>query len=269
MKLMYISRERLLQLGAALLAVAVGTVYVAVSAAAEGAQAAWTRAKKPLPIYNVETAEKKVAVTFDAAWGDEQTEGILDLLDRYEVKATFFLVGYWVDKYPEKVRLISERGHEIGNHSSTHPHMSGMSSEAILQEIGATSAKIRALTGQDTVNFRPPYGDYDSNLITTCRDAGIHVIQWNIDSLDWKDLTGEEMLRRVRDKLEPGSIILFHNNSRYILDGLEKTLQELQAQGYTGVRVCDLIYTGDSFIDHTGRQIPVEGNGPAATNPAA
>ena len=267
MKLMYISGKQLLRLGAAALTALVCIAYVAASTAAEGALAAWTPAKKPLPIYNVQTDEKKVAVTFDAAWGDEQTEGILDLLDRYGVKATFFLVGYWVDRYPEKVRLISERGHEIGNHSSTHPHMSGMSSEAILWEIGDTSAKIRALTGQDAVNFRPPYGDYDSNLITTCRDAGIHVIQWNIDSLDWKDLTGDEMLRRVRDKLEPGSIILFHNNSTHILDGLEKTLQELQAQGYEGVPVRDLIHTGNYIIDHAGRQIPVDAAGTAA--PAA
>ncbi len=257
MKLLYIPRKKLLQAGAVILVVLACAIYIAVGTAG-GAQAAWTQAKKPLPIYNVQTDEKKVAVTFDAAWGDEQTEGILALLDKYNVKATFFLVGYWVDKYPDKVKLIYERGHEIGNHSSTHPHMSGMSSDAILQEIRTTSAKIQALTGQGTVNFRPPYGDYDSNLISTCNNAGISVIQWNVDSLDWKDLTGDQMLKRVRDKLEPGSIILFHNNSKYILDGLEKTLQELQSQGYEAVRVCDLIYTDNYVIDHTGRQIPVE-----------
>lgn len=111
-------------------------------------------------------------------------------------------------------------------------------------------------------------GDYDSNLVTTCNENGIAVIQWNIDSLDWKDLTGEQMLERVKKKLEPGSIILFHNNSKHILEGLELTLQELQAQGYTGVRVCDLVLTRDYYIDHAGRQIP-NGTAPAVTQPAA
>lgn len=157
MRVILLDKKRLLQGAALVLLVALTAVVLGVSVAG-GSREAWAASKKPLPIYNVDTAEKKVCVTFDAAWGDEETDGILDLLDKYNVKATFFLVGYWVDKYPEHVREIAARGHEIGNHSSTHPHMSGMSGEMILREIQTNGQKIQALTGQTPVNFRPPYG---------------------------------------------------------------------------------------------------------------
>jgi len=252
MKVIYLGKQKLKLLSAVAMTLVLVTVSIALW---DGPSASVsTTSGEEIPIYCTATDEKKVAVTFDAAWGNEETEGILDLLDQYHVKATFFLVGYWVDEYPDHVKLIAERGHEIGNHSSTHPHMAGMSRDQILTEINTTNEKITALTGQSVDLFRPPYGEWDKNLVRVCRNADHHVIQWNIDSLDWKGTTAAQMLKRVQDKLEPGSIILFHNNSEHILDGLEAVLQELTAQGYEGVSVSELIAKENYTIDHEGRQ---------------
>ena len=213
-------------------------------------------AQKPLPIYCVDTEQKQVAITLDAAWGDDQTEGILDVLDRYQAKATFFLVGYWVDAYPDDVKAIAEHGHVIGNHSSTHPHMSELNESDIRKEITDTNDKITALTGKPVTLFRPPYGDYDDLLVTTVRDMDMEIIQWDVDSLDWKDLTADDILARVKKSVGPGSILLFHNNSTYILEALDATLSYLQSEGYEFVTVDELVLPSPYIIDHTGRQFP-------------
>jgi len=220
-------------------------------------QSVFQPSSRALPIYSVETDQRQVALSLDAAWGDEQTEAILDILDRYQVKATFFLVGYWVDTYPEDVKAIAERGHVIGNHSSTHPHMSELSAEAIRKEVAETNAKITALTGQEVTLFRPPYGDYDELVVNTVREMGMEIVQWDVDSLDWKDLNADEILSRVKEKTAPGSILLFHNNSTHILPALEATLDYLTGEGYDCVTLDKLILWKDYGIDHTGRQYPL------------
>ncbi len=268
MKVVYLGKRKIRILAASAMALVLIALVVFLWQAPTTAVS--TSQNKQIPVYCVSTEDKKVSITFDASWGNEQTEGILDLLDQYNVKATFFLVGYWVDAYPEQVKMITERGHEIGNHSSTHPHMSGLSRDQILTEIGNTNDKITALTGQKIDLFRPPYGEWDENLVKVCRDAGYQVIQWNIDSLDWKGTTAEEMVARVQKKLEPGSIILFHNNSEHILEGLKAVLEELTSQGYQGVKVSDLIYDEPYTVDHEGRQFPAStGTSTTATLPEA
>ena len=132
-------------------------------------------------------------------------------MGRYDVKATFFLVGQWVDKYPESVKALSDAGHEIENHSSTHPHLPQCSSEQIRQELEDCNRKIEAITGTAPKFHRCPYGDYDNNAIRTIRSIGMEPIQWNVDSLDWKELTAPEITQRVMKNVIPGSIILFHN----------------------------------------------------------
>ena len=147
-------------------------------------ESAFSPASRPLPIYNVDTQEKKIAISFDAAWGEEKTDEILQILKDRDIETTFFLVGYWVDKYPDRVRQIAEAGHEIGNHSNTHPHMSELSEAQIVQELNDLSDKVEALTGTRPTLFRPPYGDYDDEVVLTARKNGYEVIQWNVDSLD-------------------------------------------------------------------------------------
>lgn len=217
-------------------------------------ESAFSPASRPLPVYNVSTEEKKVAISFDAAWGEEKTDEILKILEEHNVKTTFFLVGYWVDKYPERVKQIYDAGHEIGNHSNTHPHMSELSNEQIAQELSTLSKKVEAITGTATTLFRPPYGDYDDQVVLQARKDGYEVIQWNVDSLDWKNLGVDPMNKQVTKEINPGDIILFHNNSQYITQALPTILDYIQSQGYEIVPVSQLVLKGEYWIDHTGCQ---------------
>ncbi|KAB3529837.1 polysaccharide deacetylase family protein [Alkaliphilus serpentinus] len=210
--------------------------------------------QKRLPIYSVDTEDKKIAISFDAAWGDEFTDDILDTLDKYHVKSTFFLVAFWVDKYPDWVKEIYARCHEIGNHSSTHPHMSKISKAEIIQELKETGDKIYDIIGVQPTVFRPPFGDYNNQLIETAEELGYHTIQWDVDSLDWKELGTGPVVDRVTRNVKPGSIVLFHNNAKYITEFLPLVIEKLQQQGYEIVPISDLIYKDNYYIDHAGRQ---------------
>lgn len=209
---------------------------------------------KLIPIYSVETEEKKVAISFDAAWGDRYTEGILETLDKYNVKSTFFLVGFWVDRYPDMVKKIHKKGHDVGNHSSTHPHMSKLSKEQIAEELNQTGKKIHNLTGENPYLFRPPFGDYNNNLIKTAKECGYYTIQWDVDSLDWKELGVEPVVDRVTRNVENGSIVLFHNNAKYVLEFLPLVIEKLQKEGYKIVPISEIIMKDNYYIDHTGMQ---------------
>lgn len=209
---------------------------------------------RELPIYCVDTPEKKIAISFDAAWGADYTEDLLAILKKYNVKTTFFLVGFWVDNYPDMVRRIDEEGHEIGNHSSKHPKMSQLSKEQIIDELTKTSNKIEAITNKKVKVFRPPFGDYSNRLIETSRELGLQVIQWDVDSLDYKDYGTDAIVKRVLSGVKNGSIVLFHNNATYTAKALPVIIEKLQEEGYQIVPVSELIYKENYYIDHTGMQ---------------
>lgn len=210
---------------------------------------------KRLPIYSVDTAEKKIAISFDAAWGNEHTKPILDILDEYGVKTTFFLVEFWVDEYPDDVKEIYARGHQLGNHSSTHPDMSKLSVEDMVKELKGPEGKIEQLTGVKTNVFRPPFGAYCNELIDTAEANEYYVIQWDVDSLDWKDISAEQIVERVTRNVKPGSIVLFHNNAQHVQTYLPLILKKLQADGYEIVPIGELIMKENYHMDHTGKQI--------------
>lgn len=214
--------------------------------------------KKELPIYSVDTKENKLSISFDAAWGDDYTLEILDILDKYNVKSTFFLVGFWVDKYPEHVKEIYKRGHDIGNHSTNHPYMTKLSEEEILRELNITGDKIKELTREKPILFRPPFGDYNNKLINLCRDNGYYVIQWDVDSLDWKEMGVQPVVDRVTRNVKNGSIVLFHNNAKYISEYLPIIIEKLQSDGYEIVPISQLIYRDNFYMDNTGRQMPID-----------
>lgn len=222
----------------------------------ESAATAVAAPKRELPVYSVERSDDVIAVTFDASWGADNTPKLLDILDEYNAKCTFFLVGIWVDKYPEMVKAIVERGHEIGNHSATHPHMSQISEAKNLEELRIMSDKVENLTGVRPTLFRPPYGDYNNKVIRTARGAGYEAVQWSVDSLDWKNISPQDMIRRA-GKVGRGDIILFHNDSQYLLDALPTLLQSYQDQGLQMVKVSDLLLTGETTIDVQGKQHPI------------
>lgn len=213
---------------------------------------------KKTPIYCVQTEEKKVAVSFDCAWGTEHTDEILNVCKDYGIKVTFFAVEFWVKKNPEYVKKIVDEGHEIGTHSSTHSYMSKLSKEKIMQELNSSKSAIEEITGKNVVLFRPPYGDYNNALIECAEEAGLYTIQWDVDSLDWKDLTAKDIAYRVINKVGNGSIILCHNNGLHTAESLPIIFEFLTNKGYSFVPIGELIYKDDYVIDQTGRQKPTK-----------
>lgn len=213
-------------------------------------------ATRQLPIYCVQRDQKMVALSFDAAWGNEDTQQLIDILAKYNVKVTFFVVGDWVDKYPESVKALHDAGHEVMGHSNHHDHFNALSADQIVADINACNDKIEAVTGVRPTLFRPPYGEYDDHVITAVRSMGIEPIQWDVDSLDWKDLSAADITKRVTGKVQPGSIVLFHNAAKHTPEALPAVLESLIGQGYTLVPISQIILQGEYTIDHTGRQCP-------------
>ena len=211
-------------------------------------------ALRQVPIYSVETSEKKVALTFDAAWGSDKTTKIIDTLKENKVEATFFLVGFWVEQNQDKVKEIDKAGFDIGTHSNTHPKMSTLSKEQIESELKISSDMIKQITNKPVKFFRPPFGDYNDNLLKIAGSLGLKTIQWDVDSLDWKGLSANEILSRVKSGVKNGSIILFHNNSDHILEALPLVINFLKEQGYQMVKMSNLVYESDYYIDNNGLQ---------------
>ena len=213
-------------------------------------------ASKQLPIYCVRRDDNCVSLTFDAAWGNEDTQNLIDILGKYNVKATFFVVGTWVDKYPESVKALSEAGHEVMTHSDDHAHFSKLSSAQIRENITVSCDKIEAVTGKRPILFRCPYGEYDDHVIQTLNDMGMKTIQWDVDSLDWKELSAQEIRGRVTDQVGSGSIVLFHNAAIHTPEALPSVIEWLLGNGYTIVPVSELLLQEDYEMDHTGRMCP-------------
>ena len=209
---MFLFKRKILTAAVCLL-LAAGMFYVVNHPAIVGAAAA----ARQLPIYCVQRDQKVLSISFDAAWGNEDTQMLIDILGKYKIKATFFVVGEWVDKYPESVKALHDAGHEVMNHSNTHAHMSQLSKDEIIADVEACNDKIEAVTGVRPTLIRPPYGEYDDNVITAIRSIGMEPIQWDVDSLDWKDLSAPEITKRVTGKVQPGSIVLFHNARHHTL----------------------------------------------------
>lgn len=210
-----------------------------------------------LPIYRVGTDEKKIAITFDVNWGDDNTNEILKILDKHNAKATFFLIGKWIDYSEQNVELVKDMdkyGHEIGNHSNLHPGFIGLSRERIIKELEITDSKIYKLTNKRSKLFRFPRGEYDRESVDIVKSLGYIPIQWDVDSVDWKEDGKEIEYERISKKSREGSIILFHNNTKYTPENLDKFLNEFKNQGYEFVKVSDLIYNEDYEIDITGEQ---------------
>lgn len=217
-------------------------------------------ANRKLPIYSVETNENKVAISFDAAWGADKTQEIMSICESYNVKATFFLVGFWVKKYPDMVKEIYNRGFEIGLHSNTHPDMTKLSKLKMKEELETNIKLIQDITGLRPKLFRPPYGYYNNALIEVCEDLGLSCIEWSVDSLDWKGLSASELSGRVITKAKNGSIVLMHNNSDNILDGIKMILEYFKNNKTKAVPVGDLIYYDNFTINSQGTQIKKEKN---------
>ena len=250
MKFIIITRKHIMLAIAAVLAVTGITV---------GSVRAFANNDRKLPIYCVETDKKQVAISFDAAWGNDDTQTLIDILKEYKVPATFFVVGSWVDKYPESVKALSDAGHQIQNHSNTHPHMPQLSKEQMRDELQSCNKKIEAITGVCPTLHRPPYGDYDNALIEANQSLSMYTIQWSVDSLDWKEnATPDSICKRVISKVKNGSIVLFHNDADHTPEALPTILKCLKDEGYEFVFIEDLIYKDNYEIKHDGTQCKIK-----------
>ena len=212
---------------------------------------------RELPIYCVETKEPKIALTFDAAWGNEDTQKILEVLKKHDVHVTFFMTGGWVENYPDDVKAILAAGHDLGNHSENHKNMSQLSDAEKKEELMKVHDKVRTLTGYEMFLFRPPYGDYDNAVVNVAKDCGYYTIQWDVNSLDWKDYGVDSIIKTVTEHkhLGNGSIILCHNGAKYTAQALDTLITKLKEKGYTFVPVSELIYRDGYHMNVEGRQI--------------
>lgn len=208
-----------------------------------------------LPIYSVEIDKKQVAITFDCAWGAVDIPDIIKTLTDNGVSATFFMVGDWIEKYPDAVKLMYENNMELGNHSDSHAHVNQLSYEKNIEDMQACNRKLKELTGEEIKFYRGPYGEYNNTVIQAAESLNMKVIQWDIDTLDYTGKTPDEMCERIKNKIRNGSIILMHNDTKYTANGLQQIIDCIEALEYEIVPLSDLIYFDNYEINHEGRQI--------------
>lgn len=240
-------------IGIAIFTLIIGTIYYLPSVSAVSSEIG----SKELPIYNVDTDKKQVAISFDTADGNEDTQTILNILAKHDIHVSFFLTGDWIENYPDDVKAIAAAGHDLGNLSENHKDMSKLNAKEIKEEIVSVSSKVKELTGQDMTLFRPPYGDYNNQLLHTAKECGYYTIHCNIDSLDWKNYGVNSIIQTICENkdLGNGSIILMHNGGKYTASALEAVITNLKSQGYEIVPISELIYKNNYYIDNTGKQI--------------
>lgn len=207
-----------------------------------------------VPVYQVETDEQKVAISFDAAWGADKTEEIMQVLKDNNANATFFLVGFWVDKYKEVTKKIAENGFEIGSHSTSHLDMAKISKDEIEKDLTQSIETIKSVANVTPTVFRPPYGSYNNTLINVASNLGLTSVQWSIDTLDWKGISASEIANRVNAKVTNGSIILCHNNADNVVEATKLIMIILQQKNLKCVSVSELLLKGETYIDNLGIQ---------------
>ena len=227
-------------------------VAVAV-AALTATKRAGAKARK-LPVYSVDRPDRKISLTFNAAWGDETTDGVLKILRENGIRATFFFVGDFVEKYPESVKRIAAAGHTLGNHSMRHKDPVRLDYAGVLSEISQCSEAIAAVTGKKPALYRPPSGSYNDKTVEAAESLGLRAVQWSTDSVDWQNVTPEKMKERVVSGAFPGAILLFHLGKENTLEALPGIIAALKAADYEFVPVEELLLTGDTFVDANGCQ---------------
>ncbi len=255
MRLLILTKRSLISIGFCLL-IGVMAATIAISSTVKAVQTAST--EREIPIYFVDTDKKQVSISFDAAWGNEQTETLLDILDKYKVKTTFFLVGEWVDKFPESVKEIAKRGHDVENHSNTHAHMPQLSTADMTGEIQTCNEKIKKLTGKAPTLFRAPYGDYNNDVVKTVNGCDMFCVQWDVDSLDWKDPAPEQIKKNVVDKITNGSIVLLHNGATNTPEALPMVIEGILEKGYEIVPISQILLKCDYYTDVQGKMCAKE-----------
>ncbi|MCL1832257.1 MAG: polysaccharide deacetylase family protein [Oscillospiraceae bacterium] len=211
--------------------------------------------ERRLPIYHVDRDDNKVALTFNCAWGNSNTDELLSILEQENIKATFFVTGEFADKYPEDVLRIHRDGHEVQSHSDAHPHIEGANINELIADTRTAHNKIEKITGTAPTLYRAPYGEYDNNSVFTINGMGYKYIQWSVDSIDWQGPSAKTIVKRVVSGTKSGSIILFHNDLENTTEALPAIISQLKDKGFDFVPVTELIHHENYTIDSSGKQI--------------
>nr|WP_255731381.1 polysaccharide deacetylase family protein [Solibacillus sp. MA9] len=195
-------------------------------------------------IWDIQTEKKVVALTFDDGPQATHTENVLNLLDQYDAKGTFFIVGQQAEKYPQIVRRMYETGHEIANHTYSHPYSKSV--PKVMKEIEKTNEILYSITGFSTKLFRPVEGNYTDELVTEVAREGYKLVMWSwhLDTEDWKDPGVNKIVNTVLTGIEQGDVVLFHDgggNREQTVQALEKILPELKKQGYSFVTISEML----------------------------
>jgi peptidoglycan/xylan/chitin deacetylase (PgdA/CDA1 family) len=194
---------------------------------------------------------KQVALTFDDVPDIRFTPQLLDVLKRYEIKATFFIVGYRAQNHPDLVRRMVREGHALGNHSYNHALMTKTTLPKFEKQIMRTQSIIRSLTGQAPKYYRPPYGEINEEQLRWAERHGFTVVNWDVDSLDWKGLSASEVAGNIIPAVKPGSIVLQHGGGGKgqdlsgTIEALPKIIEQLRSQGYSFVTIPELLNSGE------------------------
>ena len=196
-----------------------------------------------------------VSLMFNVYEHTDNVYKILDALDEYEAKSTFFIGGSWADDNVDCVREIYKRGHEIASHSNTHPHVNNLSYEQNVKEIREANEKIKAITGNENKIYRAPYGEYNNTVVKAVQDEKNYCIQWNLDTIDYTGLSGDQMWDRLKNKIKEGDIILSHNGTKHTAESLDMLIKNIKAKGLEVVTISDLIYKENYTINANGTQI--------------
>ncbi len=230
---------------------ALGGVY---SAMADGLWRTVSGTVQPAPIARVADAPGLVGLSFDVAWGDDQTEEILEVLDIYGIQATFFVTNTWMNAYPELTVEISQKGHELGLHSATHPYFSALTKEGVKKELRENSKMVERITGQQAKFFRPPYGDYNNNVLAVAGEMGLVTVGWAVDGGDWQALSTRKICDNVLVQAKAGDIIMLQNNNKQTVAALKEIFNTWQEQGIRPVPLGVMVRTQDYFVDYDGVQ---------------
>jgi peptidoglycan/xylan/chitin deacetylase (PgdA/CDA1 family) len=183
-----------------------------------------------------------IALTFDDGPSEKLTPKLLDLLAKHNIKATFFVIGENAAEHPEIVARAAREGHEIGNHSWSHPNLAKMSDEAVRRQLRQTDDAIRQATGKRPTLIRPPYGNLSQRQKQWIHDEfGYRVVLWDVDPLDWKRPGPTVVCHRIVSETRPGSIVLSHDIHPGTIEAMGNTLDQLEAKGFKFVTVSELI----------------------------
>lgn len=202
----------------------------------------------PSAVYSVPTEKKQIALTFDISWGEKRTEPILNILKEKDVKnVTFFLSAPWSKSHPDLVKKIVDSGYEIGSHGYKHDNYSKLSDEEIRKQITTAHSILSEVTGKQPNLIRMPNGDFDKRVLRIANELNYTVIQWDTDSLDWKNLGVDDIVNRVVTKAHAGDIVLLHasDSVRQTHEALPVIIDKLRADGYEFVTVSQLLKQTD------------------------